>query len=63
MSTSCPHIHDQVTHGKERLLSKRLGEEVGEVVHRANEGHHNRMIFDFFADEEVAYFAIVFDAN
>jgi len=52
-SMSSSHIHDLVAHGKEHFLSKGLSEEIGKIVNRSDEGHHNRVVFHFLADEEM----------
>ena len=54
MSKSCPHIHDQITHGKEGFLAEGLREEVGQVVHRAHERDNDGVILHFFSNEEVS---------
>eukprot|EP00965_Chrysotila_dentata_P101824 3361257-Pleurochrysis_carterae.AAC.1 len=40
--------------GKKRPRRQRLGEEVGEIVCAVDEGHSGVVLFDTFADEEMA---------
>ena len=50
------HVHDAIAHAKERLRHKWFGEEVGQVVHRANVRLRDSdlQVLDALADEEVA---------
>ena len=43
------HVHDSITHAKERVRRERLSEEVGKIVH----GDRDLHVFDTLTDEEV----------
>ena len=47
------HIHDLVTHREEHGSRQRLGEEVGEVVHRVHKGTPDTVILHELANEEM----------
>eukprot|EP00966_Prymnesium_polylepis_P041002 951524-Prymnesium_polylepis.1 len=47
-------IHDAVSHGEERLWTKRFCEEVRVVVRARHEGDNDLQILDALADEVVA---------
>ena len=47
------HIHDLVTHWEEDIRTQRLGEEIRQVVHSANERASNLVVFDQLTNKEV----------
>eukprot|EP00966_Prymnesium_polylepis_P096926 2245614-Prymnesium_polylepis.1 len=47
-------IHNAIAEGEELFRTERFGEEVGHVVRRGDEGHHDLQVFHAFSNEEVA---------
>ena len=50
------YVHDSVAHGKKLFRCKRLREEIGDVVARANERNSYTHVFDGFTNKEMAPF-------